>query len=79
MAHRHLREAELARQRRHPLLVRRVAIGVQEHDGDRLDAVGERRGQRGAHGREIELLLHRAVGAHALVHLDDALVEHLPA
>ena len=29
------------------------------------------------HRGEVGLLLHRAVGAHALVHLDDALVEHL--
>ena len=31
----------------------------------------------GAHSREIGLALHRAVGAHALVDLDDTLVEHL--
>ncbi len=30
-----------------------------------------------AHGGEIRLLLDRAVGAHALVDLDDALVEHV--
>ena len=35
------------------------------------------RSQLGAHGGEIERLLDRAVGAHALVDLDHALVEHL--
>ncbi len=77
MAHRHLREAELARQRRHLLLMLRVTIGVHEHDCDRPDAVGERGGKLGAHRGEIGRALHRAVGAHALVDLDDALEQHL--
>ena len=54
-----------------------IAIGVHEHDRDGLDAVGERGLELGAHGGEIGLLLDRAVGAHALVDLDDALEQHL--
>ena len=54
-----------------------VAIGVHQHDSDGADAVGKRALQFDAHGRQIELALHGAVGAHALVDLDDALVEHV--
>ena len=52
------------------------AIGVHEHDRDRLDAVGERR-VSAARAGEIERVLNGAVGAHALVDLDHALVQHL--
>ena len=76
MADRHLREAHLARELGHQLLVRRIAIGVHEHDGDRADAVLLRALEFGAHGGQIGRLLDGAVGAHALVHFDDALIEH---
>ena len=77
VADRDLGEAHLARERGDLLLVIRIAIGVHEHDRDRLDAVGERRIEFAAHRTEVRLQLDRAVGAHALVHLDDALEQHL--
>ena len=77
VAHRHLRKADLARERGHALLVLGVAIGVHEHDRDRLDAVGACGRKLPAQRRQVGLVLDRAVGAHALVHFDDALVEHL--
>ncbi len=77
MADRHLREAELARQRRHLALVLGIAVGVHEHDGHRGDAVGLGRFEIAAHRAEIGRALHRAVGAHALVHFGDALVQHV--
>ena len=61
------------------LLVLGIAVGVHEHDGDGVDAVGLRALELGAHRGEIELALDRAVGAHALVDLDDALVTASPA
>ena len=76
MAHRYLGEAELARQGGHAPLVLGIAIGLHEDDRDRLDAGGQRRRQLGPQRNDIRLLLHRAVGAHALVGLDDTLVEH---
>ena len=42
VAHRHLRKADLARERGHALLVLGIAIGVHEHDRHRLDAGGKR-------------------------------------
>jgi hypothetical protein len=50
---------------------------MHEHDSHRLDAVRQRDGELGAHSGEIGLALHRAVGAHAFVDLDDALEQHL--
>ena len=79
VADRDLREAQVARERRDALLMLRIAIGMHEHDGDRVDAVGLRALELGAHGGEIERALDRAVGAHALVDLDDALVTASPA
>jgi hypothetical protein len=72
---RHLRKAQVARECRHLALMRGMAIGVHEHDRDRLEAVGLGLHQRGAHGGEIGRSLHGAVGAHALGDFDDALVE----
>ncbi len=73
----YLREAERAGERGNALFVRRITIGVQEHDRDRGDAVGLRAFERGAGFGEIRLAFDRAVGAHALADLDDALVENL--
>ncbi len=42
VAGRDLRKAELARERGHALLVRRIPIGMHEHDRDRLDPLGQR-------------------------------------
>ena len=77
VADRNLRKAQLARQRRHLPFVLRIAVGVHEDDRDRVDAVGLGALQIAPHGGEIGRALHRAVGAHALVDLDDALVEHV--
>ena len=79
MAHRHLRETHVARERGHALLVLAIAVGVHEHDRDRLDAGGERSRKLGPYRRQVGLALHRAVGAHALVHLDHALDRAFPA
>ncbi len=76
MADRHLRKADLARERGDGLLVIGIPIGVHEHDRDRLDAVGERGIELEAHRAEIGRAFHRAVGAHALVDLDHALEQH---
>ena len=60
------------------LLVLGIAVGVHEHDRDRLDAVGAARAASSARtASRSGALLDRAVGAHALVDLDDALVQHL--
>jgi hypothetical protein len=50
---------------------------MHEHDRDRLDAVGERGREIGADRGKVWLPFDRAVGAHPLVHLDDALEQHL--
>ena len=70
VADRHLREIHVARELGDALLVLRIAVGVHEHDRDRLDAVGLGALKLGAHAVQIELALDRAVGAHALVDLD---------
>ena len=67
----------LACQRCHPLFVIAVAVGVHQHDGDSVDAIPLGASQLGAHRVEIERTLHGAVGAHPLVDLDDALVQHV--
>ena len=77
MAFRDLREAERARDRADNALVRRIAIGVHEHDRDRIVASAPRVAQRGAHGFRIGRRLDRSVGEHALVDLDDARIELL--
>ena len=59
------------------LLVLGIAIGMHEHDRDRLDAVGLGGFERRARAVEVERALDRAVGAHALVDLDDALEQHV--
>jgi hypothetical protein len=44
---------------------------------DGIDAVGLGAFELAAHAVEIDVALHRAVGAHALVDFDDALVQHV--
>ncbi len=77
MARRHLRKAELARERRRLALVLGPGVGVHEHDRHRIDAVGARCAQLRLQFREVERRLHASVGAHALARLDDTGVEHL--
>ena len=77
VARRDLRKAEFARERRDALLVVVVAISVHQDDGDGVDAVGLGAFELGAHRIKIERAFHRAVGAHALVDLGDALIEHV--
>ncbi len=50
---------------------------MHQHDSDGADAVGFGTFEFAAYGVEIDLALDGAVGAHALVDLDDALVEHV--
>src|ERR1700722_14821862 len=72
MVFRDLGKAELARDLRDHALMRRIAIGVHEHDRDGIVALSTRLGERGAHAVRIGSDFDRAVGAHALVDLDDA-------
>src|SRR5262249_42301029 len=53
----------------HALLVRGVAVGMQEQDGDRLYALPDRVGHGGAHLILVELDQHLAVRVHALADL----------
>ena len=52
-----------------PLLVRGIAVGVQEQDGDRLRARAHRVGRGGAHRVLVELDQHLALRVHALADL----------
>ena len=54
-------------------LVRRVGVAVQQHDGDRADALRRDRPRGGAHRRLVERLELAAVGADAAADLEDAL------
>ena len=76
VAHRYLRKADLARERGHLPLVLGVAIGMHEHDRDRPDAGGARGRKLAPQRGEVRLALDGSVGTHALVHFEDALVEH---
>src|SRR5439155_981370 len=53
-----------------------LTIGMHEHDRGSVDAVGAGALEIAAHGGEVGLDFDRAVGAHALVNLECALVEH---
>ena len=77
MARRYLSKAERARQLRRLALVLGMRVSVHEHDGYGVDAVGAGTGQLSLQRGEVQRLLHRAVGAHALVRLDNAAVQHL--
>src|ERR1700691_2320411 len=77
MAFGDLAEAKVARDLGHQALVRRIAIGVHEHDRDGVIALSARIRERGAHTVRIGRRLDRAVRAHALVDLDDAGIELL--
>ena len=75
VAHRYLREAQLARQRGQRALVLRIAIAVHQDDRDRPDAVGAQRSEIAPCRLEVERLHDVAMRADALVDLDDTLVE----
>ena len=63
---------EVAHDRGGTPLVRRVAIGVQEADGDRLHAVGDERAGRARDRLLVERGDDRAVARHALGNLEAA-------
>jgi hypothetical protein len=77
VGHGDLLEARLARERRHALLVRRKAVTVHEHDGDRAIALLARGREVGPRLRLVERAHDFAVRAHALVDLVHLAIEHL--
>ncbi len=77
MAGRHLRKTEFARQCRQLLFVSPVAISVHQHDGDCANAIGFCALQLATKRIEIHRAFDGAVGAHALVDLHHALVQHV--
>ncbi len=74
---RHLREADRARDAGHRRFMRRVAIAMHEHDGQRAQAGVERRLQAGAGGCFIERLHDVAMRADAFIDLDHLRVQQL--
>ena len=76
MAHRDLREAHIARELGDLLLMSGMAVGVHEHDRDRIEPAAARVFQFIAHHRKVRHRFNRTVGAHALVDLDDAFEQH---
>ncbi len=72
MAFGDLGKAKLAGDLGHHALVRGIAISVHEHDRDGVVALSARVGERGPRALRVGRRLDRAVGAHALVDLDDA-------
>ncbi len=77
MARRNLRKAECARQLGRTALMLGMRVGVHEDDGHAVDAGLASAAQLDFERGEIEMPLHRAVGAHTLIRLDDAAVQHL--
>ena len=77
VARRHLRKTEIASDGGEPLLVRVVAIGMHQHDGDRANAFGFGAFKRAPGCFNIELALDGAIGTHALVDLHHALIQHV--
>ena len=61
------RKAQLARDAAHKLLVLRMAVGVQQAHGQRLDRPAPQRGQLGTDRRRVGRFQHRAVGRDPLV------------
>jgi hypothetical protein len=77
MADRDLGEADLAGELGQLALVLAVAVAMQQHDGDRADAAGERGRKLAPGGGAVERPQHLALGGHPLVDLDHRLVEQL--
>ena len=73
----HLRETDLARDRRGRGLVLREAIAVHEHDRDAAQSAVECIPQLGAQAFDIERRQHLAVGGQAFVGLDHLRIEQL--
>jgi hypothetical protein len=76
VAHRHLREANGPCKLGDPRLVRRIAIGVHQHDGASANTVIKRGPQRFLGSGEIQRAHGLAMCAEALVDLDHTLIEH---
>jgi hypothetical protein len=66
----------LGDQRAHRLLVRRIGIGMQEADRDRLDPVIDQPAHRGAHLVRVEPRDHAAVAVHPLADLEPVAPRH---
>jgi hypothetical protein len=77
MADRHLGEADLAGDRRHPRLVVGEAKAVQQHDGHGAEALVEDLLETGASGCLVQRTQHRPLDADPLVDLDHAGVKGL--
>ncbi len=77
MAGRYLAETHVPAELGGRLFMLGVLPGVHEHDRHCVDAVCARRLQSGDRRLEVEQFLYRAVGADALLHLHDLLVELL--
>ncbi|MNK60659.1 hypothetical protein D3C87_798010 [compost metagenome] len=73
--HGHLRKTGLARQLRHPRLVRVMAVAVHQHDRDGAHAASISLFQRRARGRLVERGHDVAVGAHSFIDLDHVAVQ----
>ena len=74
---RHLRKTEVASQSGELPLVRLVAVGMHQHDGDRANAVGFGAFERASRRFKIEFALDGAIGTNALVDLHHAFVQHV--
>src|SRR5690349_24332830 len=55
----------------------RVAVGMHEHDSNRVDAVRLRGDEVSAHRRNTWLLFDRSIGADAFVNFCHALIKHV--
>jgi hypothetical protein len=77
VARRDLGEADLPRDLRKRRLVVGPAPAVHQHDRERAKALLIRRPQPGFRRRAVERAQHVPLGGHALVHLDDMIVERL--
>ena len=77
VADRDLGEADIAAQGGDLAFVVRIAVAVHEQDGDRAVAGVVGGADLSLGRREVERCLHRAIGHHPLVDLDDPAVEQL--
>ena len=77
VAYRYLLKAELASYFRNTLLVLVVPIAVHQHDRYRAHATLQNGGKLRLDESLVQRYEHLAIRAHALVHLNDGLVQHL--
>jgi hypothetical protein len=73
---RDLIEPQFPKQRRDPSLVLRIAVSVHEQDGGGANAAASDRLRLGTDPREIGRPQDLAIGGHALVDFDHAIIEH---